>query len=327
MKPLVYIIVLNWNGHQDTLRCVDSLEQQVYANRRILLVDNGSIDGSVNVLKGLGDRVSLIENPENLGYAGGNNRAMREAFRQGADYVWLFNNDAVAEPDALARMVDICEADPGIGLVSPLVREEDDHDAVQSACGLFDLTMPAYTPTNDVAQAQVWQTKYPDRIGVVGAALLVRRAVYEKIGALDERLFAYWEDYDYSIRSALAGFRNIVVVDTSVFHRGKPSIVSSNAARPHYYYFMSRNELLMWRKYCSRMRFLRFVIWVVRQRLVQIESMSANGPVVDAMLAGVWHGLRGIGGRYEPGRRMPSPVRGLLARHPRFWIRQIDALS
>jgi cellulose synthase/poly-beta-1,6-N-acetylglucosamine synthase-like glycosyltransferase len=121
MQPLVYIVILNWNGYLDTLRCVASLEQQQFTNFRILIIDNGSTDGSIEVLRGLGDRVCLIENSNNLGYTGGNNRAMREAFDRGADYVWLFNNDAVAEPDTLIRMVDACEADVRIGLASPLI--------------------------------------------------------------------------------------------------------------------------------------------------------------------------------------------------------------
>jgi GT2 family glycosyltransferase len=327
MQPLVYIIVLNWNGHTDTMRCVASLERQLYTNRRILIVDNGSTDGSIEVLRGLGDRACLIEDPENRGYSGGNNRAMRLAFDRGADYVWLFNNDAVAEPNALTRMIDICEADFGIGLASPLILEEYDHDVVQSACGLFDLAVPDYTPTNDVVRAQEWHTQYPDRIGLVGTAMLVRRAAYEKIGELDDHLFAYWEDYDYSIRSALAGFRNMVVFEASIFHRGKPATDSVEELKPHYYYYMSRNEILMWRKFCSRLQFLRFLIWIVRQRLVLLDQMPDNPVVLNAVLAGLWDGLRGMGGVYDPNRRIPFPFRELVGRNPRLWIRMIDAIS
>ena len=126
MQPLVYIVILNWNGRPDTLRCVASLETQTYSNYRILVLDNGSTDDSVYMLRRLGDRIRLIEIPVNLGYTGGSNLAMRDAFESGADYVWLFNNDAVAEPETLAKLVAVCEADTGIGLASPLVRDEED---------------------------------------------------------------------------------------------------------------------------------------------------------------------------------------------------------
>ena len=113
--------------------------------------------------------------------------------------------------------------DPRIGLTSPLVREKENHDAVQFACGLFDLDTPAYTPCYEVEQARGWQMKFPERIALVGTAMLVRRTLYEKIGGLDDRIFAYWEDIDYSIRSALAGF-NVVVFDlSSTIHRNPRS--------------------------------------------------------------------------------------------------------
>ena len=96
--------------------------------------------------------------------------------------------------------------DPRIGLASPLVREEEDHSAIQFACGLFDLTTPTYQPTYTIEQAREWQTKYPDRIALVGTAMLVRRAVFEKIGVLDDRIFAYWEDIDYRSEVPLRDF-------------------------------------------------------------------------------------------------------------------------
>ena len=144
---------------------------------------------------------------------------------------------------------------------------------------------------------------------------------------MDDLLFAYWEDFDYSIRSARAGFLNRVVFEASVFHPGKAVIASGDAAKPYYYYFMSRNEILMWRKQCSRMIFLRFLVWVVRQRLVLIDGVPDNLAAVDAVLSGLWDGVRGVGGGYDPDKRMPFPFRDWAGRHPRFWIRMIDAIS
>jgi GT2 family glycosyltransferase len=323
--PQVDIVVLNWNGHDEILRCVHSIEHQLYRNFRILVLDNGSTDGSAEALRKLGNRITLIESSENLGYAGGNNLAMREAFARGADYVWLFNSDALAPPDTLARMIEVCEADGRIGLASPLIREENDR--IQFAGRMFDLTVPDTCSTDDIGQARTWQADHPDRIALTGTAMLVSRALFERIGGLDDSLFAYWEDTDYSIRSATAGFRNIVVFDVSIFHPGKPIIAAPDAVKPHYYYFMARNELLLWRKCCSRMRFLKLTVWVVRHRLVQIARMPDNRSGIDAILAGVWDGYRGRGGRYDSSRRMIFPLRYALARYPRFWIRTIDAVT
>ena len=311
MPPLVAIVVLNWNGAEDTLRCIASLARQTHPNFRILVVDNGSTDGSTERLRALGDRITLIESTKNLGYTGGNNLGMARAMADGADYVWLFNNDAIAEPDTLARLVAACEADPGIGLASPLVRDDADPALIHFAGGRFDLDTPIYEPTEDLEKARAWQEADPGHMALWGTAMLARRALVEKIGLLDERIFAYWEDIDYSIRGALAGFRNVMVFDAVVFHAAKPTILSPREVKPYYFYFMARNEILMWRKFCRPVKFLKSVRWTLRRQARQIARMTDSAPHVDAVLDGIWDGLRGKGGGYRQaenghllGRRM-----------------------
>jgi GT2 family glycosyltransferase len=209
-SPAVWIVVLNWNGIDCTMGCIDSLERQAYANFSIIVVDNGSTDGSRQALEALGARITLLALDENRGYTGGNNIALREAFGKGADYVWLFNSDATAEPDTLAKLVEACEADPTIGLASPVVFETPDHRGIQTGCGIFDLASSTFDPAHELASMQDIQRRHPERIAVHGTAVLVRAKLYRTIGGLDDTFFAYWEDIDYSIRSALAGFHNQV---------------------------------------------------------------------------------------------------------------------
>jgi GT2 family glycosyltransferase len=319
--PRVQIIILNWNRIDDTLRCIESLEGQSYPNFRIVVVDNGSTDSSSHALDTLADSVELIRSPQNLGYTGGNNLALHEAFALGADYVWLFNNDALAERDALAQLVAICEANPAIGLASPLVSEADYPNTKQHGCGLFDLDVPSYMAAEGTNQVLDWQTRFADRIAVHGTALLIRRSLYESISGLDDAFFAYWEDIDYSIRSAKAGFRNVVVVKSRIYHESKPTKSDPDSIMPYYYYFMARNELLMWRKFCSGPKFARVFMWTLRRQLLQIARMPRNVAGINAILAGLWHGLRGVGGRYDPVRQMPWPARALIIRFHRFWLR------
>jgi len=298
--PSVAIVVLNWNGGADTLRCIASLERQTYPNFRILVVDNGSTDGSVAALRALGERITLIESAENLGYTGGNNLAIRAALKGDFGYIWLFNNDAVAEPDTLAKLVAACEADPKVGLASPLVRDDADPAIIHFAGGRFDLDTPIYEPTEDLGKARGWQTADPGHMALWGTAMLARRALVEKIGLLDERIFAYWEDIDYSIRSALAGFRNIMVFDAVISHAAKPTIRSPQEVKPYYFYFMTRNEILMWRKFCRPVKFLKSVRWTIHRQSRQIARMQDSPAHVDAVHAGIWDGLRGLGGGYVP---------------------------
>ncbi|MDE2515206.1 MAG: glycosyltransferase family 2 protein [Rhodospirillales bacterium] len=302
MSPFVVILVLNWNSGEDTLRCIRSLEPQSYGNFRILVIDNGSTDGSAARLRaaiGTSERIALIENPVNLGYAGGNNLGMQRALTEGADYIWLFNNDAVAEPDTLARLVAAAEADPRIGLLSPLIRE-DGGAVVQFAGGRIDLDLPSYTPTQEIAQGRAWQDSAPDRVVLWGTAMLVRRATAERIGLLNEGLFAYWEDIDYSIRSMNAGFRNTLVFDTAIFHAPKPTIDDPLQVKPYYFYFMARNELLLWRKFCRPWQQLRATSWSLRRQVAQLAHMQASAAHVDAVRAGIWDGICGRHGPYRP---------------------------
>ena len=300
MPPLVAIVGLNWNGAEDTLRCIESLERQTHPNFRLLVVDNGSTDGSVESLRALGDRITLIESEKNLGYTGGNNLGMRRALAEGADYLWLFNNDAIAEPETLARLIAVAEADPAIGLLSPLVCDDRDRALIHFAGGRFDLDTPIYEPTEDLEKARAWQEADPGHMALWGTAMLARRALVEKIGLLDERIFAYWEDIDYSIRGALAGFRNVMVFDAVIFHAAKPTILSPGEVKPYYFYFMTRNELLLWRKFCPLKKYLRAALWTLLRQSRQIARMQDSQAHVDAVRAGIWDGFWGKGGAYHP---------------------------
>jgi GT2 family glycosyltransferase len=327
MYPLVHIIVLNWNGFEDTLRCIASLRRLDYENFRITVIDNGSTDESLRAFTAFGDHARLIPLPDNLGYTGGNNFALREAFGRGAEFVWLFNNDAETEPDALTKLVAACKADPTIGLAGPVVLEPANTGDCQSGCGLFNLEMPSYVHTRGAEQTRDWQLQYPDRLTLHGTALLVRRRLYEAIGGFDDSFFAYWEDVDYSIRSVKAGFRNVLVSGSTIYHPTKSTRTTPESIKPHYYYFMCRNELLMWRKFCSRSKFVKAFVWALQRQLREVERMPDYPTGIDAALAGLWHGWRGLGGPHDPTRRMPALMREVLRRNPAFWVRLLGDKS
>jgi len=115
--PKVEIIILNWNRFRDTAECLESVFRIRYPNFSVVVVDNGSEDDSAAQVENTFDRVTLIRNRENLGYAEGNNVGIRHALENGADYVWLLNNDTVVDREALAALVDLAERDRGIGIL------------------------------------------------------------------------------------------------------------------------------------------------------------------------------------------------------------------
>ena len=120
-EPCVVIIVLNWNGKEDTVECLRSLQQLSYQNFEILVVDNGSTDGSVAWFRQELPDITLAENNTNLGFAEGNNVGIRCAIRRGADYVLLLNNDTIVNKDFLTYLVAVAENDPSIGFAGPKV--------------------------------------------------------------------------------------------------------------------------------------------------------------------------------------------------------------
>ena len=120
-KPLVYVIVLNWNAEAVTAECLESLVGLAYPNYRVVLVDNGSSDHSGAVLARRFPDVCLLQMERNLGYTGGNNVGIRKALAAGADYVFLLNNDTTVAPDLLDQLVDIAESDTSIAAVNPKI--------------------------------------------------------------------------------------------------------------------------------------------------------------------------------------------------------------
>jgi GT2 family glycosyltransferase len=319
--PLVAIIILNWKDCDVTLACLDSLADIGYPRYRIIVVDNESTDESANRLAAAAN-IELIRQRDNLGFTGGVNVGIRYAVEQGAEYVWLLNSDAVSRPDTLTRLIAVAEADPRIGLVSPVIYDPDARDQPLFCLAVFDPRARGVTQTENPVQARDWQEKCPDQVVLFGTALLIRRTLIETIGLFDERFFAYCEDVDYSLRSLRAGFINVGVAEAIVYHRYKQTTTNPDASPLYLHYYMTRNYFLLSRKIGGM--FQRGTIWVLRERLVQIARMGTNRPAVDALLAGLWDGIRDIGGPYDPRRRMPFPLRTVFGRFPRFWIALLD---
>ena len=313
-------MILNWNTAENTLACVASVLESQYQNLEVLVVDNGSTDDSVARLRNVRG-VTLIENTCNLGFTGGCNTGIRQALRDGTDYVWLLNSDAQVEPGTLGQLVAAAEADPRIGLASPVIRDAADGASITFCCGLIAHGTLDHTPTNQPEIARAWHAASPERISLHGTALLVRRALIETIGELDDRFFAYWEDIDYSIRSARAGFRNVVVLECSVLHEAKAPTTEPGRIKPHYFYYMARNEILLWRKHGGSIALLRVLLWSLQRQLRQLRLLRGNRVLGDALLAGVWDGWRGAQGSYHPACRMPEPLRTVLARYADTWLR------
>lgn len=315
MTPLVHIVVLNWMQPQETAACLAALSTLNYPNRRVVVVNNGPTDTLLSAIQPWLDRIDVLQNPTNLGYTGGCNVGIRHAIAAGADYIWLFNVDARPEPDCLTRLVTTVAADTRIGLVSPVIRYRNRPDLVESGAGRFNPDTCSWTWFESDFVSDLARTD-PRRVMLDGTALLVSAELVRRIGLLDDDLFAYHETIDYSMRAQAAGFRLVLVPDTSVYHRPEPS----DHWPPYVAYYVARNEMLMWRKHASGQLLRKARYWHLLRTIVRLKA-ETDPALRDACMAGWWHGEIGVTGERNPRRRAPLLVRALLAAFPRWGLR------
>jgi GT2 family glycosyltransferase len=205
--------VLNWNGWADTLPCLASLVEQDYPALRILVVDNGSTDDSVARIRAAFPQITVLEAGANLGFPSGCNLGIRQAMREGAEFIWLLNNDTVAPPDTCSKLVAKARSQPSAGLIGSVLYFMHNPAEVQ-AWGGGNLTIWLGYNTHFLAPAPLGHHSY-----LTFASVLIPRQVIQKVGLLYEGYFMYWEDGDYSLRVTRAGYSLAVAEDTAILHK------------------------------------------------------------------------------------------------------------
>ena len=214
--PLVSVVVVNWNGRPYVADCLASLARQTYPHVEIVVVDNGSTDGSLELLRGdWGARIHLVAEPVNRGFAGGNNVGMRAA--KGA-YVALLNNDAVADPRWIERLVEAAEADATVGMCASKIFVQG-RDRVLDSAGLLLSLDGIGRGRGRLEPDHPRFARAEDALVPSACAALYRRAMLDEIGLFDEDFFAYCEDSDLGLRGRLAGWRCRYAPGAVVHHR------------------------------------------------------------------------------------------------------------
>jgi len=243
-RPPVWIVVLNWNGWQDTLACLDSLSQLDYPSAHIVVVDNASADDSVVRLREAYPDLHLIVADDNLGFAGGNNLGIAEALRASARYIWLLNNDTVVDPQALTALVDTAESDPNIGIVGSKIYYFDQRDVLWYAGGEITPKGPVRHRGLDVRdEGQFDRTEDVDF--VTGCSLLIRAQTVATVGLMRDEYFLYWEEVDWNERVRVAGQRIVYEPRSVLWHKVSASLGEDWGVRQTEY--LARNMLLFYR--------------------------------------------------------------------------------
>jgi GT2 family glycosyltransferase len=277
-------VVLNWNGGDDTPRALASL-----AGIETICVDNGSSDGSDAEVERRFPDVELLRMGANLGFAGGNNAGIRKALERGAEWVLLVNNDAVAEPGIADALADAAAARPDAGLLACKVLFEDG-GSVMYAGASFNAWL-GYSGRRDGYGKPDRFSELRDVGRADGAAMAISRVALERAGELDESLFAYVEDVEYSLRVRAAGLAVVFVPDAVVRHKGSAS--TGGTASTTNLYYSSRNTIVVAERHRPLppgLRALRRGV-VVGAHLVQSTQHPTRGAAVRAVLGG-WRDAR-----------------------------------
>jgi GT2 family glycosyltransferase len=240
--PIIFIIILNWNGKTDTLECLESVSKINYKNFGVTVVDNGSDDGSVDTIRKNFSQITLIKNRENLGFAAGNNVGIRYALNNGADFVFLLNNDTVVEPNILSELVIAYKSLQNPGFLGCKIYFYDQPNKIQYVGGIIEEVpeLRGYHPMegilDDGSFTTIKETEY-----VTGCAMFASCEVWEKTSGFDENFFMYWEDSDSSLRAAKLGYKNYVVPKAIVYHKVGSS--TGGGSNPLTKFYSSRNRI------------------------------------------------------------------------------------
>lgn len=286
MQKKVYIIILNWNGKNDTLECLKSLEKINYGNYKIIAVDNGSSDGSVFEIKEKHPQTIIIENKKNLGFAGGNNIGIKYAINDEVDYVLLINNDTTVEENFLNELVNVGESDKKTGILGPKICYYDEPKIIWSAGGNVNWlkNKGVHIGLNEVDRGQYNKTKEADYL--TGCCLLIKREVIEKIGVLSEDYFLYYEDTDFCLRAKNAGYKCVFVSGSKIYHKVSRSTKPGSSS---YIYYHTRNGLVAARRAGSFLNIIVlyfYCLFLFLKQIIKIIFMPQKRNWACAVLKG-----------------------------------------
>ena len=270
----VTVVIVNWNRRDCVMGLLDSLQSIDYGCVRVVVVDNASTDGSADVIKAHSLPVVLLENTENLGGTGGFNTGIRYALDNlDQKYIWLLDNDAAVTPVTLARMVDVMESDPRIGVVGSCIMSPENHLLIVEAGGFVDISNGTWRPHRRYEHHDPFKGRnVVEEVDYVPAcSALIRRDVLETIGLLDERFFLHWDDIDFCTRARSAGFRVVATLDSLVFHGAE----KGHSRMTLYYDF--RNALLYFGKHTRHLTFLRSMMAILSRNLTSSIYYYATG--------------------------------------------------
>ncbi|UCF70165.1 MAG: glycosyltransferase family 2 protein [candidate division WOR-3 bacterium] len=296
--PLVYVLILNWNGKSLTIDCVESLMKSDYPNFRTLVIDNGSTDGSADALeKRFGGRIKIIENGKNLGYAGGFNVGLRYAFGvENSDYCLIMNNDTVIDRSAISEYVMVAESHEKIGFVTGKVYYYDSPNILQTVGKKED---PVRWSGGHIGKGEVDRGQYDtacERYFADDIFTLVSKRLFEDTGGYDPTFFLQSEEYDWQARAKKFGYRIMYTPGAKIWHKESMTIGRDSARKA---YYDARNPMVVVLLHRSPDFFRRYFWLHVRKdiilsslRYLKHGRLSVAIAKAQGLFAGLSWGIR-----------------------------------
>ncbi|MBN1824982.1 MAG: glycosyltransferase family 2 protein [Candidatus Eisenbacteria bacterium] len=300
--PPVAIVALTWNRRDSMLECLASIDALDYPDKRIILVDNASTDGTAAAARERFPGVELIVNERNLGAIGGKNVGLRRALDLPVPYVFMVDDDVVLERETLRELVLAAEEDPRIGLVGPKMFDLDRPEILLAAGGRIDYTENI---GRHIGEGERDDGRYDDGFEpdyLCGAVLLARSDALREAGLFDSDFVGYWyEDTDLSVRVRASGLRVVLAPRARVRLRAAPAAEQLSYRKK---YLASRNAIRFLRKHAGRRQWARFLLFTaagVPYALAR-DLLHGRGPGAAAGKAlGI---LDGLLGREKRARRL-----------------------
>lgn len=289
-QPFVYIVILNWNGWQDTIECVESVLKTNYQNFKILIVDNGSTNDSVKILSEKFPNIEILQTGKNMGYAGGNNRGIERAIADGAEYVFILNNDTVVDENFLLPLVEAMVKDRKIGITGGTIYYYDAPDVIHNMGGYTSFyTGRSYAfGLNTVDEGQFNSPREIPQC--CGAAMLIRASLVRDIGAFNEKFFIYCDEPEICTRVRKAGYKITFTPGSKVLHKeGRDSSRESGLSN----FYGLRNRIWIERMYATRFQYFIFNLYFwgyLLPRILLGQIVKRRFHILKVVVLAVWEG-------------------------------------
>ena len=247
-QPRVYIILVNYNGFDDTVDCIKSLKNSSYMNYKIIVVDNNStITTTQEHMEYIRANSEWISSEKNLGFSGGNNLGIVRAIQEGADYVLLLNNDTVVDEECLQKLIDVANSQSESVVVTCKINYYEEKSVIWYGGGQFDSVHGVgcherYQCQDDGVTKEIRKVSF-----ATGCVMLIPRDILMNIGYLDESFFLYAEDTEYSLRIQKYGYGILYLDDAVVYHKVSRSVQKTSVSSQ---YYVIRNSIRVARRYC-----------------------------------------------------------------------------